>query len=96
MSEAKPMDVLERAKKVFRIESDAVLALCDKLDENFTKAIDLLYNTKRVVLTGISKPQLIMNIHRPRTSRYLKNSRCTTGLPRFCLSYLPYFLSGFS
>ena len=55
MSEAKPMDVLERAKKVFRIESDAVLALCVKLDENFTKAIDLLYNTKRVVLTGMGK-----------------------------------------
>jgi arabinose-5-phosphate isomerase len=45
----------EIAKRVFQIEAEAIKSLSDKLDENFEKAIDLLMNTKRVVLTGVGK-----------------------------------------
>jgi len=55
MAEEKKTDALERARKVFRIEADAILSLCDKLDDNFNKAVELLFNKKRVVLTGMGK-----------------------------------------
>jgi len=51
---------LERAKEVFRIEAEAILALAKRLDANFTRAIDLICNAKgRVVLTGMGKAGLI-------------------------------------
>ncbi len=48
-------DLIEKACRVFEIESEAVRSLSDKLDDNFERAIDLLFNTKRVVLTGMGK-----------------------------------------
>lgn len=51
---------LKRAKEVFKIEAEAVAALANKLDENFTKAVEAIYGCKgRVVVTGMGKAGII-------------------------------------
>ena len=52
--------ILKRAKEVFRIEAEAVSSLASKLDGNFTKAVEAIYNCKgRVVVTGMGKAGII-------------------------------------
>ncbi|MBN1903274.1 KpsF/GutQ family sugar-phosphate isomerase [Candidatus Sumerlaeota bacterium] len=48
-------NIKQIARRVFEIESSAISSLSEKLDSNFDKAIDLLFNTKRVVVTGMGK-----------------------------------------
>ncbi len=51
---------LETAKRVLRIESEAIAGLIDRLDGRFEKAVELLYACKgRVVVTGLGKSGLI-------------------------------------
>lgn len=53
---------IEQAKKVLRIEADAVARLIDHLDDNFDRAVDLIMNcTGRVVVTGMGKSGHIGN-----------------------------------
>jgi arabinose-5-phosphate isomerase len=53
---------IEQAKKVLRIEADAIASLIDRLDENFIRAVDLIMNCKgRVVVTGMGKSGHIAN-----------------------------------
>lgn len=50
------IDAIEIAKEVFEIESKTILDLCDNLDENFSKTIDLILSTKgRCVVSGMGK-----------------------------------------
>lgn len=52
--------ILNRAKEVIRIEGEAVLNLNNNLDEQFVKAVKIIYKSKgRVVLTGLGKSGLI-------------------------------------
>src|SRR5512143_416516 len=54
--------MLEHAKKVLRIEAEAILALVDKLDGGFTRAVDMILACKgRVVVTGMGKSGNIGN-----------------------------------
>lgn len=51
---------LKRAKEVFRLEAEAVSALANKLDDNFVKTVEAIYNCKgRVVVTGMGKAGII-------------------------------------
>lgn len=51
---------IEIAKRVLEIESEAIKKLIDRLDENFSKAVDLVYEAKgRVVVTGMGKSGII-------------------------------------
>jgi arabinose-5-phosphate isomerase len=51
---------LETAKRVLRIESEAIASLIERLDERFDKAVEILYGCKgRVVVTGLGKSGLI-------------------------------------
>ena len=51
---------LDLARKVFRIEADAIVALIDRLDASFTSAVDLLADCRgRVLLTGMGKSGII-------------------------------------
>lgn len=53
----KPVDV---AKEVFRIETEAVAAIADRLDDNFNKAVDVILNCRgRVIVAGMGKSGLI-------------------------------------
>jgi arabinose-5-phosphate isomerase len=50
----------EQAKRVLRIEADAVDALIDRIDARFERAVELILNCKnRVVVTGMGKSGLI-------------------------------------
>jgi len=52
--------VLEEAKKVLKIEAEAIFSLRDKIDTNFLEALKLLYKCKgRVVITGMGKSGII-------------------------------------
>ncbi len=51
---------LETAKRVLRIEAQAIEGLLSRLDERFNKALELLFECKgRVVVTGMGKSGLI-------------------------------------
>lgn len=51
---------VNRAKEVLRIESEAIAELIKRIDSNFEKAIELLFNCKgKVVITGMGKPGII-------------------------------------
>jgi arabinose-5-phosphate isomerase len=51
---------IQRAREVLKIEAESILNLIDKVDENFSKAVDIICNSKgRVIVTGIGKSGLI-------------------------------------
>jgi arabinose-5-phosphate isomerase len=53
-------NTLATAKRVLRIEAEAIAALIDRLDGRFEKAVELLHGCKgRVVVTGLGKSGLI-------------------------------------
>ena len=71
-------DVLSIAKRVLKTEADAVFALIDKLNGNFEKAIEIMYNAKgRVVVTGMGKSGLI--------GKKIAATLASTGTPAFFL-----------
>ncbi len=55
-----PDDLLKTARRVLEVESDAIRALIDRLDERFARAVELLERCGgRVVVTGIGKSGLV-------------------------------------
>lgn len=53
-------DPLGTGKEVLEIEAQAIKGLISKLDENFVKAVELLFNTKaRVIVSGMGKSGII-------------------------------------
>jgi arabinose-5-phosphate isomerase len=53
-------DILEAARNVLRVEAEAVLALIDRLNGDFSRAVELLLDCQgRVVVTGMGKSGLI-------------------------------------
>ncbi len=66
------------ANRVFRTESAAILALADRLDDRFVRAIQLLFECKgRVIVTGMGKSGII--------SRKIAATLSSTGTPAFFL-----------
>jgi arabinose-5-phosphate isomerase len=56
----KNQEPIRRAKEVLKIEAQSILRLIDKIDGNFSKAVDAIYKSKgRVIITGIGKSGLI-------------------------------------
>lgn len=50
----------EQAKRVLRIEAEAINALIERVDDNLIKAVDIIYSRPgRVVVTGMGKSGLI-------------------------------------
>lgn len=55
-----PEEIIKRAKEVIRIEGEAVLNLINHIDNEFVKAVEIIYKSKgRVVLTGLGKSGII-------------------------------------
>ncbi len=53
-------EIIRIGKKVLNIEADAVKALASSLDDNFFKAVELLFNSKaRVIVIGMGKSGLV-------------------------------------
>jgi len=70
--------ILERARKVLRIEADAVRALMDRLGPEFTRAVRMLVGCEgRVVTTGVGKAGAI--------ARKLAATLASTGTPALYL-----------
>ena len=70
--------MLEQAKEVLKIEAEAILALIPRLDENFIKAVEIMYNCQgRVVVTGMGKSGLV--------GRKIAATLSSTGTPSFFL-----------
>lgn len=56
----KKQNIIKRAKEVLRIEAQSILQLIDKIDSNFSNAVNLICKSKgRVIITGIGKSGLI-------------------------------------
>jgi len=56
----KKKDIIETGKNVLQIESHALKSLASRLDENFSRAVELLFKTKsRVIVTGMGKSGLV-------------------------------------
>ncbi len=66
------------AADVLKAEADAIEALIKKLDDNFEKAVDVIYNSKgRTVVTGMGKSGLI--------GKKIAATLSSTGTPTFFL-----------
>jgi arabinose-5-phosphate isomerase len=69
-------DALDIARRVLKIESEAVLALSDKLNGNFSRAVDLIFSARgRVVVTGMGKSGLV--------GKKIAATFASTGTPSF-------------
>ena len=72
------MDILEEAKKVLEIEMNSIGGLIKKLDTNFVKAVELIFNCKdRIIVTGIGKSGLV--------GRKIASTLASTGTPSLFL-----------
>lgn len=72
------MDALSIAKRVLKTEADAVLALTEKLNSDFEKAVGMIFNARgRVVVTGMGKSGLV--------GKKIAATLASTGTPAFFL-----------
>ncbi len=70
------MNILDIARKVLMIEADAVLALTQKLDSGFERAVDIISSSKgRIVITGMGKSGLV--------GKKIAATLSSTGTPSF-------------
>ncbi len=70
--------VVEKAKRVLRIEAQSILDLAERVDEMFLQAIDLLIRCRgKVVLMGMGKSGLV--------ARKIASTFASTGTPAFFL-----------
>jgi arabinose-5-phosphate isomerase len=54
------MMILDKAKEVLKTEAEGILELADRLDENFTAIVDLIFNSRgRLIVSGIGKSGII-------------------------------------
>jgi len=71
-------DIIRHGLNVIRIETEAVKNLTEKIDDNFVRAVQTIYQCKgRVVLTGVGKSGLI--------ARKIVATMNSTGTPAFYL-----------
>jgi len=74
----RPGELARRASRVLSIEAEAILGLRERLDENFSRAIDILLRAPgKVILTGVGKSGLI--------GRKIAATFASTGTPAFFL-----------
>jgi len=72
------VSVIEEAKRVLRVEAQSILDLAERIDENFLRAVELLYPCEgKVVLMGMGKSGLI--------GRKIASTFASTGTPAFFL-----------
>lgn len=53
-------EIIDQAKKILKIEADAVKVLIDRINESFVEAVELMYScTGKIIVTGMGKSGLI-------------------------------------
>ncbi len=71
-------NILDIAKRVLKIEAEAINALIEKLGSNFEKAVEIIYESSgRVVVTGMGKSGLV--------GKKIAATLASTGTPAFFL-----------
>ncbi|MDI6890581.1 MAG: KpsF/GutQ family sugar-phosphate isomerase [Thermodesulfovibrionales bacterium] len=71
-------NILDIAKRVLKTEAEAVFALVEKLDSNFERAVEIIFQSKgRVVVTGMGKSGLV--------GKKIAATLASTGTPAFFL-----------
>jgi arabinose-5-phosphate isomerase len=76
LEEIDQVDVIEEAKRVLRVEAQSILDLAERIDENFSRAVEILYQCKgRIVLMGMGKSGLV--------GRKIASTFASTGTPAF-------------
>lgn len=71
-------NLLDIAKKVLKTEAEAVLALTEKLNSDFEKAVEIIFKSRgRVVVTGMGKSGLV--------GKKIAATLASTGTPSFFL-----------
>ncbi|MFQ6109457.1 MAG: SIS domain-containing protein, partial [Candidatus Aminicenantales bacterium] len=56
----KKQEIIQTGKEVLKTEAEAVKSLASRLDENFFKAVDLIFSkNSRVIVTGMGKSGLV-------------------------------------
>lgn len=77
-------DVISVAKKCLQDEAEALLNLIPNIDENFTKAIELIYESKgKLIVTGVGKSGHI--------GAKIASTLASTGTPAFFVNPLDAF-----
>lgn len=72
------MNILEEAKRVLRVEAEALMGLVEKLDSGFEKAVEIIHLSKgKVVVTGMGKSGLV--------GKKIAATLASTGVPSFFL-----------
>jgi len=72
------LNILEEAKRVLNVEAQSILDLVERIDDNFSRTVDLLYTCKgKVVLMGMGKSGLV--------GRKISSTFASTGTPSFFL-----------
>lgn len=72
------MNVVEEGRRVLQVEAQSILDLANRIDENFSRAVQLLYDCKgKVVLMGMGKSGLV--------GRKIASTFASTGTPAFFL-----------
>lgn len=72
------MTVIEEARRVIRVEAEALSAMADRVDGSFERAIDLiLKSTGRVIVSGMGKSGLV--------GQKIASTMASTGTPAFFL-----------
>jgi arabinose-5-phosphate isomerase len=67
---------MEEAKRVLKVEANSIIDLAERIDENFSRAVELLYHCKgRVILMGMGKSGLV--------GRKIASTFASTGTPAF-------------
>lgn len=70
------MNIRDEARKVFKIESDAVARLAARIDEDFERAVTLIHGCKgRVIVSGMGKSGLV--------GKKIAATLASTGTPAF-------------
>ncbi|HEY4744882.1 MAG TPA: KpsF/GutQ family sugar-phosphate isomerase [Desulfuromonadaceae bacterium] len=70
--------VQEEARRVIRTEAEALLAMMDRIDASFERAVDLILSSKgRVVVSGMGKSGLV--------GQKIASTMASTGTPAFFL-----------
>jgi arabinose-5-phosphate isomerase len=69
---------VEEARRVLRVEAQSILDLAERIDEHFSRAVELLYHCRgKVVLMGMGKSGLV--------GRKISSTFASTGTPSFFL-----------
>lgn len=76
--EEETIDVVEEAKRVLRIEAQSILDLAERIDESFSRAVELVFQCRgKVVLMGMGKSGLV--------GRKIASTFASTGTAAFFL-----------